>query len=173
MLLVFYLASSGFIENWGRGYEKIRNAFAKENLQVPTFEQARGGVLATIQREVFVGLNKQSGGDVSTVDQINDRLNDQVKSLQLTENEKKVFFFIKEFDQVNGKDDQVNDQLTTGNIAQHLGLSYSTIKRALRVLKQYNIVQRVGSDKTGYWQVKSEISTSYPSLNHPQSEGCR
>lgn len=75
--------------------------------------------------------------------------------MQLTENEKKVFYFIKEFDQVNGKDDQVNDQLTTGYIAQHLGLSYSTIKRALRVLKQYNIVQRVGGDKKGYWQVKS------------------
>lgn len=74
--LVFWEA--GFIENWGRGYEKIRNAFAKENLQVPTFEQARGGVLATIQREVFVALNKQSRGDVSTVDQINDQLDDQV-----------------------------------------------------------------------------------------------
>jgi ATP-dependent DNA helicase RecG len=149
---VFYRA--GFIENWGRGYEKIRNAFAKENLQVPTFEQVRGGVLATIQREVFVALNKQSGGDISTLDQINDRLNDQVKSLQLTENEKKVFFFIKEFDQVNGKDDQVNDQLTTGYIARKLDLSYSTIQRILRVLKQHNMICRVGSDKKGYWSIK-------------------
>ena len=39
---MFYLA--GFIESWGRGYEKIKSAFAKENLQIPTFEQVRGGV---------------------------------------------------------------------------------------------------------------------------------
>lgn len=76
-----------------------------------------------------------------------DQVNDQVKILQLTENEEKVFYFIKEFD-------QVNDQLTTGYIARKMGLSYSTIQRVLRVLKQKNMVQRVGSDKTGFWQIK-------------------
>lgn len=92
-------------------YEKIKKAFEKENLQIPAFEQVRGGVLATIQREIFVALNKQSGcdnvGDVLVIDQVND----QVKSLQLSENERKVFYFIKEFD-------QVNDRLTTSYIAK-------------------------------------------------------
>lgn len=103
----------------------------------------------------FVALNKQNVGDnvgdVSVIDQLNDRLNDQVKSLQLSENERKVFCFIKEFDQVN---DRLNDQLTTTYIAQKLGLSYSTVQRTLRLLKQKNMVQRVGSKKTGSWQVK-------------------
>ena len=76
----------------------------------------------------------------------NDRLNDQVNPSQLTENEEKVFYLIKEFD-------QVNDQLTTGYIARKLRLSYSTIQRILRVLKQKNLVRHVGSDKTGFWQV--------------------
>lgn len=142
---VFYLA--GFIENRGRGYEKIRNTFAKENLQVPTFEQVRGGVLATIQREVFVALNKQSGGNVSTIDQINDRLNDRINSLQLTDNEKNVFYLIKTYD-------RINDKLTTNDIAQKLGLSYSSIQRILRILKQHDLVVRVGSKKAGYWQIK-------------------
>ena len=137
----FYLA--GFIESWGRGYEKIRKAFAEENLQVPAFEQVRGGVLATIQRERFVALNKQDVGDVSVIDQLNDRL----KVLQLTDNERKVFYCIKEYD-------QLNDQLTTEYIAQKLGLSYSTIQRVLRVLKQNDLVHRVGSKKTGSWEVK-------------------
>ena len=77
-----------------------------------------------------------------------DQVNDQVNHLQLSENERKVFYLIKE-------SDQVNDQVTTSYIAQKLGLSYSTIKRVLRVLKQKNVVHRVGSDKTGYWQVKN------------------
>ena len=76
----------------------------------------------------------------------NDQVNDQVNPPQLTENEEKVFYLIKELD-------QVNDQLTTGYIAQKLGLSYSTIQRILRVLKQKNLVRHVGSDKTGFWQV--------------------
>ena len=82
------------------------------------------------------------------IDQVNDQVNDQVKIEQLAENEKKVFFFIK-------NSDQVYDQLTTGYIASKLDLSYSTIQRILRVLKQKNIVQHVGSNKTGFWQVKN------------------
>ena len=58
---VFYLL--GFIENWGRGYEKIRESFEQANLQVPTFEQVRGGIMATIQREVF---QKVQGGQMTT-----------------------------------------------------------------------------------------------------------
>lgn len=91
-------------------------------------------------KKIFVALNKQNVGDVSVVDQVN--------HLQLSENERKAFYLIKE-------SDQVNDQVTTSYIAQKLGLSYSTIKRVLRVLKQKNAVHRVGSDKTGYWQVKN------------------
>ena len=62
----------------------------------------------------------------------------------------KCFLFIKEFDRLN---DRLNDQLTTSYIAQKLGLSYSTIQRVLRMLKQKDLVQRVGSKKTGFWQV--------------------
>lgn len=61
-----------------RGYEKIKKTFEKENLQISAFEQVRGGVLATIPREIFTTLNKQNVGDnvgdVSVIDQVNDRL---------------------------------------------------------------------------------------------------
>lgn len=82
----------------------------------------------------------------NVIDRVNDQVSDQVKFLQLTENEKKVFCLIKGFD-------QVNDRLTTGYIAKELGLSYSTIQRILRALKQKNMIHRVGSDKTGSWQI--------------------
>ena len=146
---VFYFA--GFIESWGRGYEKIKTAFETENLQIPVFEQVRGGVLATIPREKFIALNKQNAGDVSVIDQVNDRINDRINSLQLSENEIKILCFIKEHDQLS---DRLNDQLTTTHIAKKLSLSYSTVQRTLRMLKQKNMVQRVGSKKTGSWQVK-------------------
>ena len=51
---VFYLA--GFIESWGRGYEKIKNAFENDDLQIPNFEQIRGGVLAV--KDLSPSINK-------------------------------------------------------------------------------------------------------------------
>ena len=61
MANVFYLA--GFIEAWGRGYEKIREAFEKEKLEIPVFEEVRGGMMATIKREKFMAIQAK-GGDV-------------------------------------------------------------------------------------------------------------
>lgn len=67
---VFYMA--GFIESWGRGYEKIKNAFMREQLQIPSFEQVRGGILASIPRERFAALNKQNVNNIVDT-QLSDR----------------------------------------------------------------------------------------------------
>lgn len=40
----------------GRGYEKIREAFEREKLEVPVFEEVRGGMMATIKREKFMAI---------------------------------------------------------------------------------------------------------------------
>ncbi len=73
---VFYLL--GFIENRGRGYEKIRESFVQAHLQVPAFEQVRGGFMATIQREVF---RKVQGRQMNTdsVTQKSDQKSDTEK----------------------------------------------------------------------------------------------
>ncbi len=54
MAQVFYRA--GFIEAWGRGYEKIKREFNKANLACPTFTVEQGGVTAIIPREVFLSI---------------------------------------------------------------------------------------------------------------------
>jgi predicted HTH transcriptional regulator len=54
--------TAGFIEAWGRGYEKICDAFKAENLETPVFEEVRGGFMATIKRERFAVIQK--GADV-------------------------------------------------------------------------------------------------------------
>lgn len=127
---VFYRA--GFIESWGRGIGKVCKAFVQAKLSSPTFENFWNGTLVQLPR--------------NPASKVVDQVNDQVNSLQLTENEEKVFYLVK-------NSDQVNDQVTTGHIARQLGLSYSTIQRVLRSLKQKNLVQRVGSDKKGCWIV--------------------
>lgn len=61
----FYYA--GYVENWGRGYQKIKEEFALANLTLPTFEIIRGGLLATVLREKFMSL-KEGGTQGGTQD---------------------------------------------------------------------------------------------------------
>lgn len=64
----FYLA--GLIESWGHGYFKIRSGFESAGLRVPTFDVVRGGVLATIEREMFVKQNYDSSSNVPSSDNL-------------------------------------------------------------------------------------------------------
>ena len=48
----------------------------------------------------------------------------------------------------------INDKYITQNtIAEKLNVNVRTIKRNFKVLIDNNIVERVGSDKNGYWEV--------------------
>ena len=135
---VFYLA--GFIENWGRGYEKIKDAFAKESLQVPTFEQVRGGVMATIQRERFVALNKQNGGNDG--DDVGDNVGD-MSGMELTERQCKILDLIKE-----------NPNISAAQMSVMMSVIKRTIERELSILRKKGLIAREGSPRTGRWIVK-------------------
>ena len=67
--------------------------------------------------------------------------NDTVKSNNDTVNDT-VFSLIKQ-----------NKNITTTEISERLNMSLSTIKRKIKVLKEQGIIERIGSDKTGYWKI--------------------
>ena len=66
-------------------------------------------------------------------------------------------------DTVKSEDDTVNDtvfslikqskNITAAEISEHLNLSLSTVRRKIKDLKEQGMIERVGSDKTGYWEV--------------------
>lgn len=75
---------------------------------------------------------------------INESLEKIIKNTNfvLNENQKKIIEFI------------TNDSSITQNkIAKLLRLNVRTIKRNFKILIDNNIIERVGSDKTGYWRV--------------------
>jgi predicted HTH transcriptional regulator len=48
----------------------------------------------------------------------------------------------------------INDKYITQNsIAEKINVNVRTIKRNFKVLIDNNIIERVGSDKSGYWEV--------------------
>ena len=66
-------------------------------------------------------------------------------------------------DTVKTQNDTVNDtvfllikqnkNITASEISERLNLSLSTVKRKIKDLKEQGIIERVGSDKTGYWKL--------------------
>lgn len=66
-----------------------------------------------------------------------DTVNDTVKASNDT-----VFTLIKE-----------NSKITSKEISERLKISLSTVKRKIKDLKEKGIVKRIGSDKTGYWEI--------------------
>lgn len=124
----------GFIESWGRGYEKIRDAFLKEELTVPTFEQVRGGVMATIRRERFVNINiandGENGGNLAVI--------------ELTEKQQKIIEIIIQ-----------NPTITANQMAVIMAGKKRTIERELSSLRQKGIISREGGARNGRWRVNN------------------
>ena len=66
-------------------------------------------------------------------------------------------------DTVKKQNDTVNDtvfllikhnkDITTTEISERLNTSLSTVKRKIKDLKEKGVVERIGSDKTGYWRI--------------------
>ena len=49
-----------------------------------------------------------------------------------------------------------NPGMTYDELSQRLNLTRSTIKRNIKILKEAELIKRIGSDKTGYWEVTGE-----------------
>lgn len=71
----------------------------------------------------------------------NDTVNDTVKAKNDTVNDT-VFNLIKQ-----------NNRITSSEISEKLNISISTAKRKIKELKEEGIISRIGSDKSGYWEI--------------------
>ena len=70
-----------------------------------------------------------------------DTVNDTVKSQIDTVNDT-VFSMIKQ-----------NNKITANEISERLKMSLSTVRRKIKELRNNGKIERVGSDKTGYWKI--------------------
>lgn len=60
----------------------------------------------------------------------------------LNVSEKKVYELVK-----------INPHISKNKLAEMLELSEPTISKCIRALKEYKLIERVGSNKTGYWKI--------------------
>jgi ribosomal protein S25 len=88
-------------------------------------------------------------------DTVNDTVNDDSRA---------IYDIVKpRIDTVNTVYDTVNDTvfsllkqnrwITSIEMSERLNLSFSTVKRKVKILKEQGVIVRVGSDKTGHWEI--------------------
>ena len=142
---VFYLA--GFIEAWGRGYEKIHDAFKAENLEMPVFEEVRGGFMATVKRERFLAIQK--GRDVTSDvtsnvgSDVGSDVSSDVSSLsvvQLSERQREICELIKKNPFISGE-----------QMSVVLSVVPRTIWRDLSAMQKMGVLVREGNTSAGHW----------------------
>lgn len=124
---VFYLA--GFIESWGRGVEKICSTCKANGLPMPEYAVHPGDIMIKFT------------GSENTVVRVNNRVNDKVN------------------DKVNEKGNtllqllSVDPGLTVTQLAEQMNVSRKTVASLLKKLKENGTIERVGSDRKGYWKI--------------------
>lgn len=154
MAQVFYRA--GFIEAWGRGYEKIMKAFDKANLKRPEFIVEQGGVTAVICREIFMSIRGDAKLTPTDTESIKNRTKTEPKPNQnrtkiepkpnqnrtKTEQKNRILELLSE-----------NPAITRTEIAEILTLHESSVQRRLEALVKEGRLRHNGPTNGGSWEV--------------------
>lgn len=128
---------AGFIESWGRGFEKIKKECELYNIPIPKVEIKTSGVMVKCDASsnyVYL-LNKMKKTNVP----INVPINVYET---LNKIEKEILEIIGE-----------NPTSTQNDMASKLKTARKTIQRGMNTLKTKGIIKRVGSNKKGYWKI--------------------
>ena len=137
--------------SWGRGFEIIKDAFTADGLEIPTFKEEFGGVTVVIKREIFQAIQQGKAAG----DRQNDLDNDLDNGLdKLTERQAIIVKIL--YLQGQGDEPEIDPE-TMPSLAHKTGVSESTVKRDLRVLTSKKWIQRIGSDREGWWKVIKKL----------------
>jgi ATP-dependent DNA helicase RecG len=143
---------AGYIDTWGRGTLKIIQSCKEAGLPEPLIREMNGGMEITIFQDnatpnFEVGLVKsrsytnKTPKELGLVKELVKRLvKGLVKELSTTQIE--ILNLISE-----------NRNITKSAMAKHIGTSTTTIDNHIEVLKNKNVIERVGGRKTGYWEI--------------------
>jgi ATP-dependent DNA helicase RecG len=130
---VFY--KSGQIESWGRGTLKIINECKIEGLPNPHFSVNKATFsLSFFKKELEKELENE----------IEKELEKELEN-ELKDREKQILILI-----------QKNNKITQNELSQIIGITSQNIRKYIAKLKQKGLLERIGSDRSGYWRVMKQ-----------------
>ena len=132
------------MERRGSGFKKIINAYeTQKNYKkglMPVFNSYNNDFILTLYNLNFEhNVPQDFGANVGANVGVNVGVNEDVK---LSASEKDVYNEI-----------QKNNNITIHEIAVVLNKTKRTIERIIYSLKAKNVIKRIGSDKTGHWEI--------------------
>lgn len=136
---VFYL--TGFIESWGRGIEKICVTCKTDGLPQPEYVIHPDDIMIkfTAPQDRIVH---------APADRVNDRVNEKVNDWvneKVNDMEKDILYLLEE-----------DPGYTLSRIAEKLEISRKTVAQKIKILKEKGKIERIGSARKGYWEIKSD-----------------
>ena len=129
---VFYLA--GFIESWGRGIEKICSACEKDGVPQPEYTINPGDIMIKFSAPEDRVIRSVTG---RVTEKVTDKVTDTLDETSL-----KILNLLA-----------VDPAYTTIFLAENLSLSRKTVSLRLKMLKENGLIERIGSDRKGYWKL--------------------
>jgi len=129
---------AGMFEEYGSGIEKIYSAFAESGLRLPEFIKLPGRLIVRVFGETSEKplIEKQDDLPEDAVEAAADYFS--------SEREQQIIALILE-----------DKRIPLNEIAQKLAVSKRTILRDIKKMKTENIIERIGNEKNGYWEVIS------------------
>ena len=116
----------GLIERYGSGIMRVRRICKEYGIIEPKFEEIFNGFRVILFKEKIIDTGNDTGNDTD---------ND-------TERGQKIISLIRK-----------DSKITINQIARNLSVSRSTILRDINKLKANGVLERLGSEKGGHWEL--------------------
>ena len=118
------------IEKWGTGIPRIFRECKKYGLPEPELIDFDGDFRVNMYRNI-------NGKSRPEEKQVTEKVTEKV-----TDTDAKILELISE-----------NPSITTSKLADILSLTRKTISAHMKSLREKNIIERIGSDRKGYWKI--------------------
>ena len=135
---------AGFIESWGRGFEKIKRECDEGNVPYPTIEVLGDGItIMCTPSKKYLELSAQYSDNVPN--NVPNNVPDNAPNVpnKIEERLNKILILVEK-----------NKKISIEELAKILAVDAKTIKRSINILKTQNRLIRIGSPRAGYWEVK-------------------
>jgi len=136
---------SGMFEEYGSGIQKIHSAFADNGLRLPEFIKLPGRSIVRVFGITSENPVKEKQDEVTEQEIAEqEQEQDQVAEHFSSDREQQIIALILE-----------DNRIPLNEIALKLTVSKRTILRDIKKMKDESIIERIGNEKNGYWEVIS------------------
>ena len=159
--IVEFMREYKLVKEFGEGVDRMFREMSEAGNPAPEYKQVEFMVKVRLNSALREEeTNDIKGGEKQGGDQIKEKRPENVlektlnKEVQLTERQAKIINRLKETGKMNVLENILENVLeTSASLASYLGVNERTIRRDLQFLQKQGIIQHVGPDKGGHWEV--------------------